>query len=1072
MSDSEDDRMIVFTDGSESSYEAISTQNKRHAIANNRGTKKQKLPEKSSKIKQEHSMGDFEIDKVKVRTQIADLDDDIEGMWIKSIHLQNFMCHENFSLEFNQNINFIVGQNGSGKSSVLCALILILGGKGNFTDRGNKQGNLVMDGKRQALIRLVIDNKIYPFEPENFGSEIIVERTIQSQKTGSTWKLLNSKGIKIYGERKRVLNMFEKHFNIVVGNPLNVLTQESAKTFLFSSTPKKKYEFFKKATRLSEIEEFYEKTEDQFRSASAFLKEKKSNLKILQKVVNEKKKILGRLKQVENINESIQKIGQALVWAFVIDEELKLKRTKDDLTKFNNELQKINDQAEDAKLEYNVISDKLDAINDQIETLTEKLDPNGLLKDSITQKIKENQRKHRDIRQKKEKIEEILQKEARMLLRYEKQLEKENEEFTSTQKSKVHDHQIKLKELEIQKEQILSKKSEAGKKCEKFSRNMMFQVENSLKEEKNNFLALEKTYSDCEKDLRSLRSAEKNRIHALGGESMERLISLVNRSEWKIKPIGPIGLSVHLKSNFRQFQRVLDTLLSQSMTDFIVFDPTDQQKLQKMILSCNFRALVPSINYRGRDLFDYTNGLPDSKYTNVLSILQIEDEYVKRLLIDSLRIEGILLFESRSAAEAAISNGYPRNVCRVCYKVDQTNNKISGYEIGTTKGGRQSKYLNAIRSASPFAATQQEAIALLQNQMSDLSTERRVLERKLKDKENELLKFTETSKIFKREFESIEEKERSILTNINSIKKAIQRDAPQTNENLMNTIGECRTQISAYKSQIAEYEEYCQERDEAILSLREEQERLAGNVGEGEHELRILESHKSKLSSEKAQSKGDYARYRAIQNKTEEQIRNAEQNIEKISQDLKIKSSNALTISERVESEFSSSELQSQLEIVQKEREEYQNRENVSYEVAATEYNNNLKEYLDSKESVANYVRLVSVIRTGLDLRKQKLAHHLDQVTSTTKQAFTHLLLKRQYTGVLEIDHRDEKLDIKVAVEADQITALSKKRKLESRSVKSLSGGEKSFASVCFLCSLWKHVPSPIRCLDEYLRLM
>lgn len=35
------------------------------------------------------------------------------------------------------------------------------------------------------------------------------------------------------------------------------------------------------------------------------------------------------------------------------------------------------------------------------------------------------------------------------------------------------------------------------------------------------------------------------------------------------------------------------------------------------------------------------------------------------------------------------------------------------------------------------------------------------------------------------------------------------------------------------------------------------------------------------------------------------------------------------------------------------------------------------------------------------------------------------------------------------------------------RDIKSLSGGEKSFATTCLLLALWEGISSPIRCLDE-----
>lgn len=47
------------------------------------------------------------------------------------------MCHSNLVIEFNQSINLLVGNNGSGKSAILTALAIGLGARASVTARGN-----------------------------------------------------------------------------------------------------------------------------------------------------------------------------------------------------------------------------------------------------------------------------------------------------------------------------------------------------------------------------------------------------------------------------------------------------------------------------------------------------------------------------------------------------------------------------------------------------------------------------------------------------------------------------------------------------------------------------------------------------------------------------------------------------------------------------------------------------------------------------------------------------------------------------------------------------------------------
>ena len=70
-------------------------------------------------------------------------------------------------------------------------------------------------------------------------------------------------------------------------------------------------------------------------------------------------------------------------------------------------------------------------------------------------------------------------------------------------------------------------------------------------------------------------------------------------------------------------------------------------------------------------------------------------------------------------------------------------------------------------------------------------------------------------------------------------------------------------------------------------------------------------------------------------------------------------------------------------------------------------------------------------------------------------------LKSRSYKGNLLFDHENQKLDVIVQPNKSKEVA-------ESKDLKSLSGGERSFSTVAFLLSLWSIVESPILFLDEF----
>jgi structural maintenance of chromosomes protein 6 len=84
--------------------------------------------------------------------------DNLKSGKILRIHLKNFMCHSNFVVNLNKNTNVFVGLNGSGKSAILAAMTIGLGGNASSTARSTNLKDLVKQGTTGASIEITISN--------------------------------------------------------------------------------------------------------------------------------------------------------------------------------------------------------------------------------------------------------------------------------------------------------------------------------------------------------------------------------------------------------------------------------------------------------------------------------------------------------------------------------------------------------------------------------------------------------------------------------------------------------------------------------------------------------------------------------------------------------------------------------------------------------------------------------------------------------------------------------------------------------------------------------------------------
>lgn len=116
--------------------------------------------------------------------------------------------------------------------------------------------------------------------------------------------------------------------------------------------------------------------------------------------------------------------------------------------------------------------------------------------------------------------------------------------------------------------------------------------------------------------------------------------------------------------------------------------------------------------------------------------------------------------------------------------------------------------------------------------------------------------------------------------------------------------------------------------------------------------------------------------------------------------------------------------------------------------------------YDNARKQVHGMKRTVNMLAQACTHRKFRWKMFQHYITIRARSQFSWLMTERAFRGRLRLDHK--KKELKLMVQPNQ------QEKDSGRGPKTLSGGEKSFSTICLLLALWEAMGSSIRCLDEF----
>lgn len=922
------------------------------------------------------------------------------------------------------------------------------------------------------MVRVVLNNHL-GFCEERYGAQIVLVKRIR--RTGV--RLVCVRDGK--DEEMRVQDMHEllKAYNLQFDNPLNFLTQEQSRRLLGAATPEQLYDFYYRGSGFQSINEEIQEGMERLEAMNALLAETEAAYARTVEALERSKRSLefvsedyeGKLRELsaeEEATRLAEQLSRAAEWRRDIEA---LERRMEELNREKAELQG-SDGEEAIAVEYAA-----------------------------------------EVRK---KVAELEQEIASLEIRCHG-LENEHKEF-ETDLGEAEDLIIRIRAKD--QTDILIKKDEKTEGAIRELKNRIKAVEEAgsglsnaaYAEEEANKKKQERQYI-LERQIAYLRKNSKDSDTAAVTEQHRRMAAAIKGTVFQDRVIGPV--SSHVKLKDQRWFRPVSILLKRSLNNYLVFNQQDRNRMMEIVKRLNVSfsvSLLPrGVNNTSKPMGNNLHINNKKKFTRQLSgnqnpnridnqgqdttmldVLEISEESVETLLIAFHNIDRILLIADRITAYSRVREEGQNIDC--AYTMD-------GGKIKLTKGSL-SDY-KARNTGSFWFEDSESKISSMQEEMRRLGQNSTA--------QKQLIEYTKQIKAIQDEMQQLDAEWATIRTKLRS-------RAAYGEENtaaLEKKAAGLRRRIGALKPQMQEAigarEEKSRERERLVREAEEAEHLRAARTAERVKALQVLE-HKQMIGDMEKKKfiislsgleKEINAKIREInnqhnsynecrENKTESYENNSNCSSDPNKGGLLCQKGGATKRGRQQEGlpgnpnkEGESTEVLPDACDLSTLPESYQ---------AIVRNPRAIKEVFADKAAIKEHIRTKASMRPVAQIRQEhsalmkernkhaRIKNQYSESVHGLNASYNHRLSKRDeiklrkteeaaalfaeytaragYQGHLVFNHDKQLLTLTMRVHNAAHTGTKA----------TLSGGERSFASVCFLLSLWRSFRCPVKVLDEF----
>ncbi len=1011
---------------------------------------------------------------------------------IKSVRLQNFMCHENLRVDLGPRINFITGENGSGKSAVLTALTLALGTSARKTNRTNKDGvkGLIRTGQHSAKIVVELRNEgSDAFEPEKFGDVIIVEKNIVSSG-GSTMKMKTRHGpgasekkeVIVYTKSEDLTRMCD-HLNLNCENPICVMTQDGSREFLNSGKDRDKFNFYMKATLLESVVNNLEMSRDRLRQMSENLKKHEQEIPQMESVVAGLETEMQMFDLRQKLTADLAKARMLYPWAGVASAKHKIDELTKEVEEKNERLRELDESLTKLHAKKEKYDNRKDEVDQKMSNLKSEEIVQGLqrkteYKDSMDAAERMMIRSKRAVDGADTNVKDMKKERDNQ----KRLLEGEKEKAISATQNVSGQNDAALLAAKAKYEKARDEKS-AFEKAQREAMDRINAAETECRALSSRIYGTQQSENQQKETIKKLGNVRKD-ANARFGEWVPKLLDVIkkNTNKFSKPPIGPIGANVQLVQP--KWGECVEECCGREFQKFLVHSPKDVSVLQKLAKDAN--CVVPVIGCMNFDAPRYNTkeNSPDGSLLTVLDVLDFTNNAVFNYLVDKAQIERVILTTDDRQATTIVHHrlGDARHPLSKNVAYALTLARRSYRQTGGTQQAnafRRQVIDNPVRLSTDTKAQIEQAkkrLVEIQTNLKEANNEMGTKRKTLSDAKAELNNITERRgkvvqnlKISLDDYNNKKEEAQEAVQDVAEVDlEELERELAEKEKALEESEEEKRVLMEDYKQKKDDYVE----KKAALDSFIDAQ---TGLQGELDAYLAKLDEYRAKLEKiEKDIETFSNARAIREQERKEkvEELDSQKNDFvehERLAANCTTKDNDGNDIGyktwEEAEAEKDVFDINKGFEAADKFMESLKNKINREDNARERPYDE-VRDLLDEAKSKLNkakrtlkFAKEPNVLMKSLVKKRKKAvestAHYVQKEVSGNFAY--HLSKKPGCGGVLDVDYTNRLLTMKVEMKNKAVT-----------NVAALSGGEKSFTTLALTLAMGELSEAPFRAMDEF----